>query len=198
MTTTFFLVRHAAHDNVGAFLAGRAEGIHLGPEGRSQAGRLAQRMRRERFESIHASPRERTQETANAIGEACGVAVQTAPALDEVDFGEWSGKTFEVLNEDSSWRHWNERRDIARTPNGESMSGVMDRVTGFMEGLRARHPTGAVVLVSHADVIKSAVCHVLGLPADRCFRFEISPASITAVAWGDWGSKLLSLNEPSP
>jgi probable phosphoglycerate mutase len=51
------------------------------------------------------------------------------------------------------------------------------------------------VLVTHADVIKSAVCHVLGLPADCCFRFEIDPASVTVIAAGDWGAKLIRLNE---
>ncbi|MDR6758664.1 broad specificity phosphatase PhoE [Mycoplana sp. BE70] len=40
MTTTFFLVRHAAHDNVGRFLAGRAGGVALSEPGRAQARRL--------------------------------------------------------------------------------------------------------------------------------------------------------------
>ena len=39
MTTTFFLVRHAAHDNLGGYLAGRMEGVRLGPDGRAQAER---------------------------------------------------------------------------------------------------------------------------------------------------------------
>ncbi|MGO4840289.1 histidine phosphatase family protein, partial [Rhizobiaceae sp. 2RAB30] len=33
MTTVFYLVRHAAHDNLGNFLAGRSEGIRLGRAG---------------------------------------------------------------------------------------------------------------------------------------------------------------------
>ncbi|RUV20061.1 histidine phosphatase family protein, partial [Mesorhizobium sp. M5C.F.Ca.IN.020.32.2.1] len=35
MTTTFFLIRHAAHDNVGAYLAGRMAGVCLGDTGRA-------------------------------------------------------------------------------------------------------------------------------------------------------------------
>jgi probable phosphoglycerate mutase len=198
MTATFFLVRHAAHDNVGGYLAGRAMGVHLGMEGRAQAQRLAQRMGRENFNAVYASPRERTQETAAAIGHVKGLPVKTAAALDEVDFGEWSGKTFDVLNEDAEWRRWNEQRDIARTPNGESMADVTARIVTLMEELRRRHFSGAVVLVSHADVIKAAVCDVLGLPASRGFRFEIAPASVTTIVSGDWGAKLLTLNEPAP
>ena len=70
MTTTFFLLRHAAHDNVGGFLAGRSPGIRLGEDGRAQAARLAERMRRESFEAIYSSPRERSAETAAAIAQA--------------------------------------------------------------------------------------------------------------------------------
>jgi probable phosphoglycerate mutase len=196
MTTTFFLVRHAAHDNVGGFLAGRSGGVVLGETGLAQAARLAQRMRRERFDAIHASPRERTQETAIAIAGACGFGeIRANPALDEIDFGEWSGRTFEELNDDPDWRRWNEDRSIARTPGGETMLDVQGRVVGCMEALARQHRGGAVVLVSHADIIKAAVCHYLDLPVQGCFRFDVAPASITAIVTGDWGGKLLGLNE---
>ena len=58
MTTTFFLVRHAAHDNLGAYLAGRMPGVRLGEAGLAQAGRLAKRMSAETFAKIVSSPRE--------------------------------------------------------------------------------------------------------------------------------------------
>jgi len=196
MTTTFFLVRHAAHDNVGSFLAGRAEGVRLGTAGRAQALRLGERMRRERFAAIHASPRERSQETAAAIASACSLnPVATDDELDEIDFGGWSGKTFAELNELADWRLWNTDRARAPTPAGETMAHVQGRMLACMNRLRSHHPEDAVVLVSHADVIKAAVCHILQLPADAGSAFDISPASITAVVSGDWGARVLWLNE---
>lgn len=196
MTTTFYLVRHAAHDSVGCYLAGRSEGVFLGPDGRAQAQRLAERMRREHFVAIVSSPQERTRETACAISAACGVApVEICDDLDEIDFGAWSGKTFDELNDDPRWRQWNEQRAVAATPSGEDMEHVRQRVCGCIKDVARKHPGQAVVLVSHADVIKCAVCHVLGLPADSCFRFEIDPASISVIVSGDWGAKLIRLNE---
>ena len=41
VTTTFFLVRHAAHDNVGGYLAGRLPGIRLGEAGRAKVADLS-------------------------------------------------------------------------------------------------------------------------------------------------------------
>lgn len=195
MTTTFFLVRHAAHDNVGAFLAGRSPGVRLGEAGLAQAARLGERMGEERFDAIMASPRERTQETAAAISAVSGLTVETAEALDEVDFGAWSGTDFEALDADPLWRQWNTVRSFTRTPGGETMLDVQRRVLGLMEDLTARHRNGDVVLVSHGDVIKAAVSHVLGLPIDAWMRFDIGPASITTIVIGDWGAKLLTLNE---
>jgi broad specificity phosphatase PhoE len=51
------------------------------------------------------------------------------------------------------------------------------------------------VLVSHADVLKAALAHWLGLSLDSLQRFDIAPASLSTVAVGDWGAKVLSLNE---
>src|SRR5919109_2748782 len=162
MTTTFFLVRHAAHDNVESLLAGRMSGIELGAVGRAQAARLARRMQYEQFGAIYASPRERSQMTAEAIADVSGISpVRTDEDLDEIDFGDWSGKTFAELEDDPHWRLWNSDRSRASTPTGETMLHVQERVTGCMERLRPSHPEGAVVLVSHADVIKAAVCAIL-------------------------------------
>ncbi|MBY3342957.1 histidine phosphatase family protein [Rhizobium laguerreae] len=198
MTITFFLVRHAAHDNVGNFLAGCTVGISLGEAGRSQVQRLGQRLRREDINEIYSSPRERTRETAEGIASACGLSLpQTDDALDEVNFGDWSGKTFEVLNDDPLWRRWNTTRSLTRTPGGETMLDVQARIFGLMESLASGGSKKRIALVSHADVIKAAVSHVLGLPIDAWPRFDIAPASVTTVVIGDWGAKVMTLNEVS-
>jgi broad specificity phosphatase PhoE len=196
VTTTFFLVRHAAHDSIESVLAGRSSGALLGESGLAQATRLGKRMRREQFDTIHASPRERAHETAAAIASACGVAsVETADALDEIDFGSWSGKSFDVLSRDPNWRQWNGFRSMTRTPGGETMLDVQRRVLAFMEEQTRQHSYSKLVLVSHGDVIKAAVSYFLGLPIDAWPRFDISPASITTLVIGNWGMKVLTLNE---
>lgn len=196
MTATMILVRHAAHDDVGAFLAGRLPGIRLGEAGRAQAERLANRLADEPFEAIHASPRERTQETAAAVAARhAGMAVTISAALDEIDFGAWSGHPFDALNQDPEWRRWNAARSLTRTPAGEGMRHVTERVMGLIEGLASAHPDGAIVLVSHADVIRAALLHVLGLPVDAWPRIEIAPASISKIAFDPWGARVTLVNE---
>jgi broad specificity phosphatase PhoE len=193
------MVRHAAHDNVGGFLAGRMPGVRLGVDGRAQAARLAERMRRERFEAILASPRERTQETAAAIASVAGIGeVITEPELDEIDFGHWSGRVFDDLNTDPAWRRWNEMRSLASTPNGETLLDVQRRVMRLITRLIPAGDDGGerrYVLVSHADVIKAAVMMIIGAPIDTWDRIDIAPASITRIVAGGWGAKVIGVNE---
>jgi broad specificity phosphatase PhoE len=199
MTTTFFLVRHAAHDNLGTFLAGRTPGIVLGEAGLSQANRLGRRMGREHLDAVYSSPRERTRQTAEAIALAGGLgSPQIEEALDEVDFGDWTGKTFSTLDHDAQWRRWNTTRSLVRAPNGETMLDVQTRVWHLIEELSSRNDGKRLALVSHSDVIKTTVSHVLGLPIDAWLRFDVEPASVTHMVVGEWGAKIITLNEMSP
>jgi broad specificity phosphatase PhoE len=157
---------------------------------------LGARLKREPIHAIHTSPRERTRETAGAIAAAAGLGQpDVVDALDEIDFGAWSGKTFDALNDDPDFRRWNAVRSLARTPGGESMLDVQRRALAHMERVTAEAGERTVVLVSHADVIKAVVAHVLGLPVDAWSRLEISPASVTRLVMADWGAKLITLNE---
>jgi probable phosphoglycerate mutase len=192
----FLLLRHAAHDNVGGFLAGRMPGLLLGEAGRAQAGRLAERLKRESIATLYCSPRERTRQTADAIAAAGRLEPPgVLEALDEIDFGAWSGRTFEELDGDRTWRAWNARRSEALTAGGESFADVQRRVVGTLEELNGRHPDTTVGLVTHADVIKAAVLHHLRMVADDWWRIEVSPASITRLVIDEGGARLLGLNE---
>lgn len=199
MTLTLFLVRHAAHDDVGRLLAGRSEPVSLGETGREQARRLAERVRQEDITCVYTSPRTRTWETATVLAAACGLAPpEEHQALDEIDFGHWSGKDFETLKGDPLWRRWNTTRSLVRAPGGETMVEVQSRILNLIETLLEIEDGRRIALVSHADVIKAAVSHVLGLSLDAWPRFDVAPASVTTLAIGDWGAKVLTLNATTP
>lgn len=194
--TALLLVRHAAHDNVGRFLAGRMAGVRLGADGRAQADRLGRRLVRERLDAIHASPRERTLETALAIARASALPAPTVvEALDEIDFGHWSGHDFTTLNADPAFRHWNEERASARTPAGESMGDVQTRAMAHLDQVALTERGRRIAIVTHADVIKAVICRVLDLPLGAWWRFDVAPASITTLAVAGEGMRLCGLNE---
>jgi probable phosphoglycerate mutase len=194
VTTTFYLIRHGSHDMLNRVLVGRMEGVPLSSSGRRQVRSLAQRFAGRSLNLVQSSPRERARETAAPIAQIAHLPLEIAPEIDEVDVGEWTGCSFEALKADLRWASWNEARQCARAPGGESMGDVRDRVIQHLERLRSRCPDGQVAIVSHAEVIRTAVLHHLGLPLNAFNRIEISAPSITTLAIGEWGAKLLALN----
>ena len=195
MTTTFFLVRHAAHDRLGRILCGRVPGVTLGRDGKAQGEALAARLAGEGLAAIYASPLERAQETAARVAARAGLAVETLAALNEIVFGAWAGQSFDALHGDPAWAGWNQARHVTRPPGGETVLEAQARVLRGLEDLRARHGEARLALVSHADVIKLVIAHALGLGADGMQRFEIGPASVSVLVLGAWGAKVESLNE---
>ncbi len=86
-------------------------------------------------------------------------------------------------------------RHVTRPPGGETALEAQVRLLRGLEELRDRHGEARLALVSHADVIKLAIAHALGLGADGLQRFEIGPASVSVLVIGAWGAKVESLNE---
>jgi broad specificity phosphatase PhoE len=195
VATTFFLIRHGSHSLLGTTLAGRMAHVHLNPDGRQQAQRLAERLAGERIDLICASPMERAQETATPIAERLALPLETADAVTEVDFGAWTGRDFDDLASDPHWTCWNEARAVTRPPGGETLLDVQHRALGYLESLRTRLPEGRAVIVSHGDVIRPILAYHLGISLDPYDKIEIAPGSLSALVVGDWGSRILLLNE---
>jgi probable phosphoglycerate mutase len=195
VNATLYLVRHAAHADLGQRLTGRASGVHLTPAGERQASLLAQRLGDAGIVAIQTSPRERARRTAEAIAERTGAAVEVADALDEIDFGDWTGMSFAELDGQPLWQSWNEARGSAAPPNGESMAAAQARIAAHAAELARTRPGARVALVSHSDVLRALVAHCLGLPLDNLLRFEIDPASVSRIEVGSRGGRVLGLNE---
>jgi probable phosphoglycerate mutase len=193
--TTFLLARHAAHDWLGRGFPGRLPGVGLNEEGRQQALQLVERLRHVPLAAIYCSPRQRTQETAQPLAEARALPVQVEPAFDEIDFGAWTGRSFdEVKQQAGAWAHWVDRRSTAQPPDGERFADVPLRALAGLRRLAAGHPDQHVLVVSHGDVLKATVATCLGLSLDHLERFDIAPASITVLAMDEGWLQLQQLN----
>lgn len=196
--TRFYLVRHASHDLLGRVLAGRMPGVHLNARGRREADWLGERFRSSAVDALVTSPLERSLETAGPIAAALGMAPQIEPALSEMAFGEWTGRSFEELAEVPAWRAFNTCRSVTPVPGGETMLQTQARAVAALERLRERHGDGAVLVVSHGDVFRAVVAHYLGLCLDLLQRFMIEPASVTTLHVAANGATLVRLNDSPP
>jgi broad specificity phosphatase PhoE len=169
-------------------------GVALSERGERQAVRLGERLASEPIDGVLCSPLDRTRATAEAIAAVRRAPVTTDEGLMELEMGEWTGREIEGLHGEAAWIEWNQRRATARIPGGETMAEAQARIVGSLTRLAAENP-GKVAVVTHADMIKAAVAHVLELSLDNIGRFDVGPASVTRMVWGSWGARLMSLNE---
>ncbi|HZF93792.1 MAG TPA: histidine phosphatase family protein [Allosphingosinicella sp.] len=195
MTLTLLLIRHAAHVELGRTLSGRRRDVALSQDGLQQAEIVADLLAVEPIAAVYSSPRERAWYTAREIADRLEQTVIAANGLDEVDFGEWTGLSFDALEGDPGWDEWNSARSIARPPGGECMAEAVERAVAAVGEIASEHRGQTVAAVSHCDIIRGLISFYLGLPLDNLLRFDIDPASVSRLVIGDWGARVMSVNE---
>jgi probable phosphoglycerate mutase len=193
--TLVLLVRHGVTATTGVVLPGRRPGLHLSDAGRRQAEALAQRLGAlPRLAAVYTSPLERARETAAPIARARRLRPRVERGLLEIDIGAWAGLRIARARRRREWKAVQQHPSGFRFPGGESFVEMQARVTETLQRLVTRHRGRAVVAVSHADPIKAAVAHAVGMPLDLFQRLVIGPASLTALGYGTAAPVLLTLN----
>lgn len=189
-----FLVRHGMCAPVGRILAGRRMGIHLSELGRAQAAKIAHYLKSQRIAAVYSSPVERAMETAEAIRDGTGTRLEAVEALTEFDFGAWSGREIASLQGDDTWTRFNTYRSGTRAPDGELAIEAQARAVAALYRLGERHAGERIAVVSHADVIRSVLAHLLGIPLDLQHRVELDPGSLSTVELHPAGARVLCTN----
>jgi broad specificity phosphatase PhoE len=217
--TVVLLVRHGATATTGQELPGRAPGLHLSDQGREQADKVAARIAalagvsgdgaptsnghqpgrgkapRPTVTAVYASPLERTRETAAPIARLLGHDVAIDDGLLELDVGDWTGLELKAARKRKEWATIQRYPSGFTFPGGESFVAMQSRITATLARLRAAHPGETIVAVSHADPIRAAVAQAMGAHLDLFQRLVVSPCSVTAIAYGDEGPTVLTVNE---
>lgn len=189
------LVRTATSQQMSNVLLGRNVDRPLDERGEGQARHVAQRLLTVPQLIVESSPRRRARHTAGIIASARDSTVRIAPQMDDLDFGSWSGQTFEALMADPQWRRWNKYRAVSRTPAGESIRDVQERALAHFRKLQQTFDTETVAIVTHAEVIRSIVLLALEAPIDDYSRFEFGPASMTRLTVDGSQLRVEAVNE---
>lgn len=194
--TVFHLLRHGEHNVQGKICAGRMSGVVLSDKGRGEAEAAARLLADAGVAAIYASPMERTRETAAIISEQLGgVPVTIRDDLAELDFGEWTGLTFDEVRKDPRWPAWATHRSLSCIPGGETMRDVQRRVVEAVMEMRAEHPDDHIAVVSHGDVIRAALVFALGMPLDFYARIEVATGSLSTVRIDASGIRVIAVNQ---
>ena len=195
------LIRHGENDFVKTGkLPGQSAGIHLNERGQKQAQALGEALKLIPIKAIYSSPLERATETAEPIAAARNLQIIPEPNLREADVGRWQGKSLKSLRLTNAWKIVQHSPSRFQFPEGESFIDLQTRVVNVLEGIIKKHnkPKDIVAVVFHADPIKLAVAHFLGLPLDHFQRLSCDTGSLTAIYVNEMGANLVKLNQRPP
>ncbi|GGT45757.1 hypothetical protein GCM10010271_57190 [Streptomyces kurssanovii] len=173
----------------------------LSAVGRRQADAVAAALaERGTIQAIISSPLRRCRETADAVAAKLGLGVSIEEGLRETDFAAWEGLTYAEVREryPDDLEAWLASPKAAPTGGGESFATVARRVAATRDKLLALHQGRTILLVTHVTPVKTLVRLALGAPPESLFRMELSPASLSAVAYyADGNASLRLLNDTS-
>lgn len=190
------LIRHGTIDGIGKIMYGRTPGVGLNERGRAEAAALGLQLEQAGIRRIFSSPMQRALETAAPLSSRIGVEVIGVEDLNEIDFGEWSSHSVADLLSSPTWQAFNTNRSLVTIPGGECLLGVQTRMIRFLSEAARQFEDETIAVFSHADPLKTAIAHVVGLPIDSIPRIEISPASVSIVHWDKHNVRILCINCP--
>lgn len=195
------LIRHGENEFVKTGkLPGHLPGIHLNERGQKQAQALGEALKDVPLKAIYSSPLERAMETAEPIAAVHQLEIVQEAGLRDANVGKWEGKSLKVLRLTNAWKVVQHSPSRFQFPEGESFIDLQTRIANALEGIVKKHnkPKDIIAVVFHADPIKLAIAHFLGLPLDHFQRLSCDTGSVSALYVGEMGANLIKLNQRPP
>ncbi|AGB41628.1 alpha-ribazole phosphatase [Halobacteroides halobius DSM 5150] len=187
MGTEIVLVRHGETDwnQAGRFQG--SEDIPLNDKGKSQAKKLAQRLKNKQFDAIYASDLSRAFKTAEIIADNHNLVIKERKALQEINFGEWEGLTFADLQAEyqSEFEAWEQDPVTNGAPSGENLAKFQTRVVASLKKILIDDTSKRVLVVTHGGVVRVLVATFLGMPLAKCWRLSQSNTAVSQLNFYD-------------
>jgi alpha-ribazole phosphatase len=120
------------------------------------------------FDAIYSSPMQRCKDLVN------GLDYPNATYLDqlmELNFGDWEGQKWADINAEQL-NIWMLDFVMAKTPNGENLFEMNERVQSFLNHLRTQEHK-KVLIVAHAGVIRCVWAYLLAIPLQNIFKIPV-------------------------
>lgn len=181
---TLYLIRHGRTDwNDLNYIQGKHD-IPLNSTGIEQAHSLAGHIRSQKINisHIYTSHLKRAYQTANILSGELNIPFDILPGLEEVDLGEWEGRTWHEVKEifPSTYNEWYLNRRYTKSTGGESYNDMLIRVVAALTKLTASCKDN-VAVVTHSAVIMALMCFLNDVPFEQMLDYKVRNASVTAI-----------------
>lgn len=134
-------------------------------------------------DAVYSSPATR----CITLAECISPAYITDHRLQEFNFGEWEGKTWDTVDQ-TQLQVWMDDFVNVTVPEGENMNLMFSRLQDFWSGL-VTQPYTHVAIVTHAGVIRQLLALIRNIPLERIFDIKVNYGEIVVEKLSDTDRK---------
>jgi len=182
--TLIILVRHGeCEGNIKGMFRGRAD-FPLNERGLIQAQDLARELKNFPVKYIYSSPLYRARQTAEAIGQQCGVKVKIEESFNNIELGSWEGRFMKEIAEQypEEWELWVYNPEKLRVKDMETLYDVQKRAKTCLDNLVSKHGGETLVVVSHRAVLKPLIAACLNVASPYFWKIHLDTASYSLLS----------------
>jgi len=135
------------------------------------------------WDAVVASPLIRCAQFAGELSSKAGIPMIIDERLKEIGFGEWEGRSPELLYQESPQlvsNFWNNPVECP-PPGGEPMTRFQSRVESAWQDIQLTHAGRHLLVVAHGGVNRMIISTVLNIPLSHLFRLELPYAGISRI-----------------
>lgn len=149
------------------------------------------------FDRIFCSDLTRSCDTARIIAGTRERPIEIMPQLREIHLGEWEGLSVAEVRRRFPEEYERRGRNLSdyRLPGGESFNDLRKRIVPVFERIFSEME-GHILIVGHAGVNRTILCHLLGMPLENLFRLGQDYGSLNIIECNEGSLRVKSINIP--
>ena len=179
-----YLLRHGRIEGYGTKRFIGQTDVLLDDLGKSQAKTWHKALTSIHFNAVYSSSLKRCCQTAQLVCPKQNINIDNR--LNEINMGNWDGKTFDEIKKKSLEEFEKRGSQIYqfRPANGESFKDLSDRIFPFFNSLETaglnhgithgqEDPCTNILVITHAGVIRLLICHILEMNPEDLFKIKL-------------------------
>ncbi len=182
-----YLVRHGECEGSGTYI-GRGSDVELTAQGSKQIHKLSKKLKSDfalhGFDNIYTSTMKRCLETTEIISEYLPSKINKINNIEEINFGDWEGKTYSDIQNSTYQRYneWIEDPVNNQPPGGESLIDLKKRVMEFIPDIEVYindDKVWNIAIISHKGPLSILLLYYLKLDLSFFWNFKIDRGSVS-------------------
>ena len=152
------------------------------------------------IDAVYSSDLSRAYRTAKPLANRIGKTAVKREDLREIYAGDWQGLCFDELQERyaESYGVWLSDIGNAKTPNGETVAGLYERIWNAVCEIAEKHAGQTVAIFTHATPVRTVVSRLQGKGVEGMKTVPwTSNASVTSIVFNGktWELEAVSMDE---